>query len=66
MANETGQFFWLILGVVLVLTLAGGLIYRLVMSSRHRGGPEAARVRDRATERVYRETEQQERKELPS
>jgi hypothetical protein len=66
MANESGQFLWLIIDVVLVLALAGALIYGIYMWSRHRGGPASERVRDRGTERVYREAEAQDRKELPS
>jgi len=57
MANEPGQFLWLIIDVVLLLALAGALIYGIYMWSTRRGGREAERVRDRGTERVYREAE---------
>jgi hypothetical protein len=66
MENEPAQLLLLIMDVALVLLLAVGLICGLVIWSRHRGGPKTERARDRATARVYRETEQQERKELAS
>jgi hypothetical protein len=66
MENEPAQLLWLIMDVALVLLLAVGVICGLVIWSRHRGGPKAERARDRATERLYRETEQQERKKLAS
>ncbi len=66
MANEPGQFLWLIMDVVLVLILGGALVYGLVMWSRRRKDPAARAVRDRGTERVYREAEREDQKELRS
>jgi hypothetical protein len=64
MENEPGQLLWLIMDAALVLLVAIGLICGFSIWWRHRG--EAEQARDRATGRLYRETEQQERTELSS
>jgi hypothetical protein len=54
-------------GVGLMIVILGiALVYALIMWSRRVKSPEARQVRDNATERVYRQAEQQDRRELPS
>jgi hypothetical protein len=55
---------WAVIIVTVILGIA--LVYGMIMWSRRLKSPEARRVRDNATERVYREAEQQDRRELPS
>jgi hypothetical protein len=66
MANEPGQFLWLIMDVVLVIALGAALAYGIYMWSRRRTDPAATKARDKATERVYAEADRQDRRELPS
>jgi hypothetical protein len=66
MTNEPGQFLWLFMDVILLVALGAALIYGMVMWSRRRQTPGAKQVRDQGTERIYREAEQQDRREIPS
>ena len=66
MANEPSQWLWMIMDVILVIALGVAIVYGLMMYARRSRDPATREVRDRATERVYREAEEQDRKELPS
>lgn len=66
MANDIGGLLWLFIDVILLAILGGALVYAVIMWSRRRTDPAARAARDSATERVYREAEEQDRRELPS
>jgi hypothetical protein len=55
---------WAVFITTVILGIA--LVYGLVMWSRRLKTREARQVQDKGTERVYREAEQQDRRELPS
>jgi hypothetical protein len=66
MANDIGGWLWLFIDVILLAILGAALVYAVVMWSRRRTDSATRAASDAATERVYREAEQQDRRELPS
>jgi hypothetical protein len=53
--HDYGGWMWLIMNVVLVALLAGGLIYGMGMWRKRHRNRATEEVRDRATERLYRQ-----------
>lgn len=66
MAEDASGWLWLFMTVGLAGVLAAALAYGLVMWRRRPKGPVAEQAREQSTERVYDETERQQRGDLPS
>ena len=66
MAEGASGVFWLLMNVVLVAILGAALVYGVVMWSRRSKSPASQKIRDEGTERVYEESERQERGKLPT
>ena len=66
MTTETSGWLWMFMDVILLAILGVALVYAVIMWSRRRTGPAARRQADAATERVYRETDEQRRREYGS
>lgn len=61
MSGEAGGWMWLLIDVVLVAILAAALAYG-VLVWRKRRSPAADRMRDEATDRLYRKPDPESRK----
>jgi hypothetical protein len=64
MANGPGMSIWTIIDVVLLVILGAAMVYGAIRWSRARKDPAIREAQDRGTERVYREAERRDRKEM--
>lgn len=53
--NQFGGWLWVFIDVVLVLGLAGALIYATLMWRRWKRHPQQVKERDQATRKAYEE-----------
>jgi hypothetical protein len=66
MENDPGGLLWLVINVGMVAALGIALAYGAIKWANRRTDPETREAARMATERVYRQAEEQDRRELPS